>query len=222
MAEKIELHQIYFEDAQKVKLYDFAIPFFNESLTVFFENSVISKVVKQSNADKVGVCSHDLQRKLFIKARGKRTLEQNDLIGDYDVLGLIQMSKHHSMLQSAELWHPGFRKILEILAAKIGFQVPHEVKNPIYQNHFVAKTAIYKAYIDNCLDPAMELMTTDVELIGLCNQDSQYRVTTTGSKARFDRVKELLGLDYYPLHPFVCERLFSIWINDKKLNIQYL
>jgi len=47
-----EFYQIYYHDSQIEKLYPFAIPYFNETLTIFFENSVIKDVVMSTESPK--------------------------------------------------------------------------------------------------------------------------------------------------------------------------
>ena len=42
-------------------------------------------------------------------------------------------------------------------------------------------------------------------------EDSGYKALTS------ERLKQVTGLDYYPMHTFILERLLSVWIDNKEL-----
>jgi hypothetical protein len=220
VAGEIALYQIYYKEFQKEKLYPFATPYFNDKLTPFFENSVISKLVKETTAEKIGVCSWRLREKQRNNIPPARVLSEEVLNTDYDILSLTKNSSKHMMLEAAEVWHPGFIEILHRIGHAIGQVIPKKISFPIYQNHFVAKTSIYRQYVEEFLDPAMQAMTEDVELMGLCWQDSRY--SKLKDEPLSDHAKKLLGVNYYPMHPFLCERFFSCWIENKGFNVVYI
>ena len=216
MASEISFIQIYFHVKHLSTLYPFATPYFNDKLTPYFENSVIKEVVPQSKSEKIGVCSWALRHKMKLALR-PLTLEV--LNENFDVLSLSRNSKHHKMLSAAEAWHPGFTETLTKIMVKIGWGKPVHPKYPVYQNAFVAKTELYKRYVNEFLVPAMEVMESD-ELKPLCWQDSNY--SKLKREPLSDKAKKDLGVSYYPMHPFLCERFFSQWLEKQSLNIQYL
>jgi hypothetical protein len=59
-----ELVQIYYEEEQKTKCFPFATLHYNPTLTIFFENEPISKLVLSTKADKIGVTSWKLQEQI--------------------------------------------------------------------------------------------------------------------------------------------------------------
>jgi hypothetical protein len=213
MAEKIEFYQIYFKPTHLPALFPFAIPYYNATLTPFFENSVIKTLIQSSSAEKIGVCSWALKHKMKMCLR---PLTESVLHEDYDVLSFSRMSKHHKMLPSAEAWHPGFTALLTKIMSQVGYKVVQVPKYPIYQNAFVARTEIYREYVKDFLVPAMEVMSTDAE----CWKDSGY--TKLKREPLSDNAKVDLGVGYYPMHTFLCERFFSQWLETKKLNVKYL
>jgi hypothetical protein len=217
MAERVDFYQVFYKDGQEKTMFPFAIPYFNPELTPFFENSVIETLVSESDADKIGVCSWALKSKARLILR---PLTESVLQEDFDVLSLSRNSKHHKMLISAEVWHPGFVSLLTKIMNRIGFKTPINPKYPIYQNAFIARSAIYKRYVSEFLSPAMEVMMTDEEIRGLCWQDSNY--TKLKREPLTEDAKKYLGVSYYPMHPFLCERFFSQWLEKQNLNIQYL
>jgi hypothetical protein len=132
----------------------FTVPYYNEDLTIFFENEPIRKLVSECKDEKVGVLSWKLADKMR-KHQIQAMIEK--INSDYNVLSLTKNSLRHQMLASANLWHPQFGKTIKLLWSKLGLEMPPEAKYPVYQNAFLAKTSIYKDYVDNFLSPAMEL-----------------------------------------------------------------
>jgi hypothetical protein len=215
-----ELYQIYYDQKQKEKLLPFSIPYFNEGLSIFFENKIISDIVTASTADKVGVCSWKLKEKLRSRVGLRVPLSLEVLNSDYEVLSLTKNSKKHTMLAHLYHWHPSSKRALELLWSKLGFKLCGEVKNPIYQNHYVAKREIYQDYVTNFLNPAMEVIKTDEELNKLMMSESNYGKLNREADIR--SVKAKLGLNYYPLAPFILERCPSCFFQLKDYKISYL
>lgn len=221
---KPTLFQIYFNESQLSNLFPFAKPFFNSQLTVFFENSVIRTIVLRSEAPKIGVCSWALRQKINNGIPMRQEFTEEVINWDYDVLSFTRKMPDHFMLTKMDNWHPGSREILNMIFERIGqktFTDRREPKVPIYQNAFMATSEIYKAYVTECLIPAMTVMEEDEEVRKRCYEDSQYYKLKTDPEYP-KLIKSQLGMDYVPLHTFLCERMFSCWINDKKLNIKYL
>jgi len=124
------------------------------------------------------------------------------------------------MLAHLYHWHPSSKQAIELLWSKLGFKLCGEVKNPIYQNHFVAKREIYQDYVTDFLNPAMELIKTDEELNKLMMSESNYGKLNREADLR--SVKAKLGLDHYPLAPFILERCPSCYFDMKGVQISYL
>jgi hypothetical protein len=147
-------------------------------------------------------------------------LTEKDINGDYQVLSLTRNSKKHQMLAHLYHWHPKSREAMTLLWSKLGYKLPGEAKNPIYQNAFLAKTEIYRDYVDNFLSPAMKLITEDQELNLLMISPSGYGKLSR--EADLKSVKEKLGLMDYPLAPFILERCASLFFQMKGYQITYL
>ena len=124
------------------------------------------------------------------------------------------------MLAHLYHWHPKSKQAMELLWSKLGFKLCGEVKNPIYQNHYVAKREIYQDYVSNFLNPAMELIKTDEELNKLMMSESNYGKLNREADIR--SVKAKLGINYYPLAPFILERCPSCYFQMKNINVTYL
>jgi hypothetical protein len=215
-----ELYQLFYKDEQKEKLLPCAIPYKTEGLTIFFENDWISKLVSESNAEKVGVTSWKLRDKMRARVGLRVPLSLEVLNSDYEVLSLTKNSKKHTMLAHLYHWHPSSKQAMELLWQKLGFKLCGEVKNPIYQNHYVAKREIYSDYVTNFLNPAMELIKTDEELNKLMMSESNYGKLNREADIR--SVKAKLGINWYPLCPFILERCPSAYFDLKGYKITYL
>lgn len=222
MSEKIDFVQIYFKDEQLKELFPFADAYLNEGLTPFFENTIISEVVNGSKGDKIAVCSWALRQKMNMRIPPRRELTEEVLQEDFDVMSFTKNSHDHDMLGALEAWHPGSKELLRKIWTKLGHPLLKKPKYPIYQNAFCARAEVYKAYVQEFLDPAMDIMATDEEIRNLCFQNSGYNRTVDNRPVDFTRTKKYLGLTYYPMHPFILERCFSIWIDDKNLKVVYL
>jgi hypothetical protein len=222
MAVKIDFRQIYFDESQKEELFPFAKPFFNRNLTPYFENTVISDLVKQSEAEKISVCSWALKRKLELRVPPRTELTEEVLYSDYDILSFNKSSKTHDMMIALEVWHPGSKVILSEICKEIGFPMPEKIKWPIYQNAFIARADVYKDYVVNFLDPAMEAMEETQRIRNMLFVDSHYKYTILNQPVDYKNIKEKLGLPFVPMHPFILERCFSIYLQKKNLNVVYL
>lgn len=216
MAHGMSLYQIWYDEKHKKHLYPFSIPVFNEGLTIFFENKVISEVVNSSNDDKIAVASW----KLNLKSRRIHPITQEALNSDYKVLSFTRNSGRHTMMAMAKQWHQDFIPAIDMLWNKLGMKRPGEAKHPIYQNHYSATSEIYKDYVTNFLDPAMKLIIEDAELNEIMKRPSGYGRLSRDADMR--SVKEKLGMDDYPLCPFVLERCPSLWFDMKRINVTYL
>lgn len=222
MAQQIDLTQIYYEHYQQTELFTFAKRYYNENLTPFFENEPITQIVLKSNADKISVCSWALRQKMTMRIPPKRELTEEVLQEDFDVMSFSKNTPGHDMLGALEVWHNGATAILQRIWSELGLEMPKKPKHPIYQNHFCATKEVYKEYVLDFLIPAMYIMEFDAEIKKLCWQNSNYNVTTLNKPVDFDRIEKFLGVRYIPLHPFILERCFSLWIDSRNLKVTYL
>jgi hypothetical protein len=210
------LWQIYYDDKHLKEIYPFSVPVYNEGLTIFFENDLIKKLVPTSETEYTSVCSW----KLAQKSRRIHPITPEALGSDYEVLSFTRNGRDHKMISMATNWHPEFLPAIKMLWEKLGLKMPGEARNPIYQNHFSAKTSIYKRYVSEFLSPAMELIENDEELREKMLKPSNYG--RLSRDADLKSVKNKLGLTDYPLAPFVLERCYSLWLDLHRIPVKYL
>jgi len=217
MARTVDFYQVYFEDDQFSELYNFAVPYFNENLTVYFENSIIAELVPQCKADLIGVASWRLAKKRGDRIQVRKPLTLESITeNEYDIAILTPRSNSHQPLAMAAYWHG--RAWTEGVAAlkpwfkEKGIRIKGELSKTVYENHFIATREIYQEYVKDILIPCMGFMDGKEVFM----QDSGYKKKLAHEKAA---LKEKLGIDYWPIAPFILERLFSIWIEGKPFKI---
>lgn len=214
MAGTLDFIQIYFKDEQKEEIYDFATPYLNTVLTPYFENSVIREVVPNCNADLISVCSWRLKKKRgdMFRLLDKTLTKEKILNAEFDVAILTPRSPTHNVMGMASHWH-GKAWDDAINDLRTFIKVPNVVKHAVYENHFIAKKSIYLDYVNDCLIPVMDYMgSRDVYFA-----DSGY--CTRKSAEDVELYRKATGRKDWPIAPFVLERLFSIWINDKGFKV---
>jgi hypothetical protein len=210
----LDFIQIHYKDEQKEEMYDFATPYFNKVLTPYFENSVIAELVPHCKSDYVGVCSWRLKKKRgdMFRLLDKTLTKEKILNADFDVAILTPRSPSHNVMGMASHWH-GKAWDDAIKDLRTFIKIPNVVKHAVYENHFIARRDIYQAYVTDMLNPVIDFMSTrDAYFV-----DSGYR--TRKSQADVEAYTKLTGRKDYPIAPFVLERLFSIWINDKNFKV---
>lgn len=223
-----ELTQIIYDGNGKsaqeraAECYTFAILYNNENLTLFFEDEVIKDVVQASKADRISVCSWKLRQKMRLQVSKPRELTQEILESPYDVLSFTNNTKAHNFFAFGDAHHKGFLETFKKILAVAGITLPYKVKNPIYNNHFAARADIYKDYVQTYLIPCMEVIKNDPEVNQLAMVDSNYSQLAKTSAATSEYLKEKIGVGFYPLVPFLLERLFSVYCQNRNINVTYL
>lgn len=213
MDKKIDLFQVCYKEEQREKCYPFAKVFFNDADPgLFFENSIIAQLVPFSDADIIGVASWRLADK---RADGPVPIILKNKIGlsedvirntDFDVAVLTPRS-HKDVRNKLLVWHNCHNALKEFDRF---FRIPETVSNVIYENHFLARAEIYKAYVSDCLLPAISFM----EGKEVFASDSGY----AGKLKKGREVEEYrakTGRADWPIAPFILERLFCSWIEGK-------
>jgi hypothetical protein len=219
----LTVYQIYFDDGH-VPLLDY-IPYRNERCTVYFENTVIKRLVDSGaheGSDYFGVVSHKLREKIeYTRApqrrwteagnRSERSFTPEDFRAELqrqspDAMS-FQQHPPHDPIALANWCHANFTHYFQRIMTLIGYAwTPTVFANIFYFNYFVARADVYKRYVDEMLSPAMSVMDGMPELMqnaGYANLPESLRVQ--------------LGIPYYPYHSFLCERFFSYFAHLHRL-----
>lgn len=202
--------------------YPFATLYDNENLTIFFEDEVIKNVVLAATSERISVCSWKLKEKMRLQVKRPRELTTEMLESSYDVLSFTNNSKQHNFYAFGDAHHKDFYNKFLKITQTAGIKLPSKVKNPIYNNHFSATREIYQDYVRSYLIPCMEVIKNDPEVNKLAMVDSNYSQLAKSSAATSEYLREKIGVGYYPLCPFLLERLFSVYCTNRNIKVDYL
>ena len=218
--------QVYFDENSKKN----CSPEWNhydnsKKLTEHFENSVIVDLIEckeHEKADYFGVFSHDILKDLPFRENGLPFTPQNleKVIGenlDIDVFAFQKRRQNKNIVKQAEHYHPGFLKMVKNILIKTGFlsDVPERIDKIILFNYFVAKGAVYERYVNELLRPAMKILEGMPEAY----LNAGYKKLNTATIGRFT---EAFGKPHYPYHPFILERLPSLFMQKYNYNFKHI
>jgi hypothetical protein len=208
------IYQIFYDAASALQLDPLYTPYRNARPSRFFEASVISALLAdgaQRRADFVGVLSWKFAAKIPLRSTEILARMQRDHFAA-DVYTFFGRVGRGPVWRLAEHKHPGILAAAEAVLHRIGLNVDVAALDApiVYQNHFLARPAVYERFWVELLRPALRAMEdgSDARLQDLLQRDAQYhdpRLSETHLLAIF-------GTPYFSLHPFVCERLFSTWL----------
>jgi hypothetical protein len=225
-ANSVNVWQVYFDEVSKANCYPEYNHYDNsERLTELFENEVIISLVQMGEhlkAKYFGVWSHDIKDEFIFKENGQRFspeyLEELLKISDYPVIGFQKRRKNPNIIIQAEHYHPGFVAIMQKVLNITGYlpKIPDRVNNILLFNHFLMRGELYERYVNELLIPAVNALKEIPEAFN----DAKYsRKRAPETEARFIKA---FGKPYYPFHPFILERLPSLFLQKNKLTVKHL
>jgi hypothetical protein len=193
--------QIYYDDASLKNCYlnQHVTPLFNPAPTKYFENSVILDSLKEiPHYYYFGVWSHKHKSKVHGKPFNFTEFEKRFI--NTDVFAFQRLLTNGRIFSGQQEKDYGilFNNLMETL--KLKYRFPIKPKFVVMQNHFICKSKILTEYISKVLAPAIEFMDVHNE---------------------YDRKVSYTGPVEYTFKPFICEKLFSAFINDKNLKCEH-
>ena len=228
MRSLVKIYQIYYRDDQQDDLE--YIPFYNYPTTVFFESMVMCRLIEDGchlDGRYFGVVGPNFRKKIrqskswgptiANKSRTTFTPAEFERLVDHYNPDLAGMCTHmaHAVFPIAERFHKGISVATIKILEKINYKTYWDGKSdkPVYFNYFVARRDVYERYVKELLRPAIDVMTNDKEIKKMVEIDSGYKKKMT------PELKAQIGYDYYPLHPFICERLINLFIIKNNLKL---
>lgn len=114
----------------------------------------------------------------------------------------------HPVYRNFGRCHRGLVEATSSLLSRLGisFDLRKTFPSPIYFYYFVCRSKILESYVRDLLSPLIELATHDRELRALCFKDSGY------FRAIPESLRDRFAISYYPLHPFIGERLINVYV----------
>jgi hypothetical protein len=199
----IDIYGICFKDSQSTeyKRIDNKVSTIAEKSYLFEYNIILNTPIVN---DYTGFFSWKFRAKTGMNKRILFNLLKEKNYTYFEVINLCEpLPKPY--LEFTEHNHKGFMDLFTSICSDLGLKV-NEPKHTIYSNFFIAKKEVFIEY-QNLLKKAVELLETKYKKGAWT--DSGYNALTT------ERLKEVTGLDYYPMHTFILERLLSVWIDNK-------
>lgn len=212
------IYQIWYDDQTRKMCSDYFTPFHNPELTPFFENQVIYDLCSQGRhleSEWFGV----LSPVFFSKAwRGgvrptymrERMSAETDLVSFHYSRNpniILQGHSHHAKSKG------NFKDIVQrvLRMSGIDWDVHNPLRFPVLMNYVVARDWVWDRYFNEMLEPCMDVMRDATgELKELIWQDAEYGKGRTQTMRR--HLQATLGVPYYPMHTFILERLWSVWL----------
>ncbi len=201
----IDIHGICFKDTQNTEYHriDNKVSTIAEKSYLFEYNVILNTPIV---SDYTGFFSWKFRAKTGMNKRVLFNLLLEKEYTQYDVINICEpLPKPY--LEFSESNHKGFIDLFTSICTDLGLKVS-EPKHTIYSNFFIAKKDVFIEY-QNLLRQAVELLETKYKEEAW--EDSGYKALTS------ERLKQVTGLDYYPMHTFILERLLSVWIDNKGL-----
>lgn len=201
---------------------------------LFFESRVMEKAVQQGlhkGASHFGLLSPNYLQKIqhskywgedvrntsqHVVTSKESILEFIEENRQFDIIGLTSHPAHLAC-RFAEVYHPNFCRIMQLVLDAIGYDVDIMEKNEriIYFNYFVAKSDILEQFVSELLSP----------FIAACYEDETLRrlVFTKNSNYAKDfpiNLAKMYNINFYPYAAFLAERLMILFLH-KNQNITF-
>lgn len=204
------IYQIYYNEETKKRNWPMFAQYDNsQSLTPFFENTVIYDLL-QAGKHQYGPYFGVLSPAFAEKARGKMTLNPENLgkkLAENPVfLGFNAAHKSINPIESGRHFHgPAFWSIFQELFGA-DFRWPLRYQHVIFSNYVIAKPEIWERYRLFYVPLYEKMRDAEGELKNLLWMNSRY------NKRLPQSAREQIGADYYPMHTFICERFWTIFL----------
>jgi hypothetical protein len=184
--------------------------------TVFLETNFWNEYDGSSDTEWVGTISYHADDKTS-DPLGK--LEKT--IGeDIDVVGLYNPQPWLSIAHHAVRFHPGLLQLLEIFLYKAGetrediAKLSSKELKPFYANFWVARQEWARSYSDWLRRVLPVANEAEVQKLLWLNSGYGY----FSEKSKKDGMR-IFGCPYYPMHPFLGERLPAYYFHTRKARV---
>lgn len=218
----------YDKARENFKLYEWARPVFIP--TTFYLESVayfltLPRLYKEwEHADYVGTIAHSAITKLA-SIPAILTILRHATEKQTDVAAF--MYRGDPLVDTAEKWHPGFRKLWLETLKHLGY-AEDKILSPeipsFYANYWAATPLMMCKYIDFFYHFKIALETLKTVRDDVLEDASYSSRGTEIAKIPATKCMEIWGVPWYPFHPFLCERLpcFFYWALGTKIMCGYL
>lgn len=142
---------------------------------------------------------------------------------DVDVLAFFIHSPHESMAEYSNRAHPGLIEAMEYILLSVGetkkdvqsMRADPSVFKPFYANYLVARPSLMRTYVA-WLSRVVLFLNIDPRAQKMAWVDSRYDPAIIGGR---HCSQDVFNLPYYPMHPFIGERLAPYFFHTRKAKI---
>lgn len=208
---KLNLYSITYDSGQQAeyKAYDNShIKTIEQGSYLFEYNPMRELVPTFTDRDYYGIFSWKFRLKTGLSSLSLPYFLNKKEFYKYDIITMCYPLPL-PYLEFTEQQHKGFMDLFTKVCNRLNIEVK-EPTHIVYANQFIAKGKIYKDFL-KVVNEAIELL--EMDFIEYAFLDSGYNGLPK------EILKEKTGLDYYTMHTFILERLFSVWIEDKNYKI---
>jgi hypothetical protein len=193
--------QIYYDDDSLKNCYinQHVSLLYNPVPTKYYENSVILDSIEViPKYDYFGVWSH--KHRLKVHGKGFNFPEFEKRLENVDVFAFQRFLRNGRIFSGPQEREYGrlFNQLMEHL--KMKYRFPVRLKFVVMQNHFICKSEILVKYISKVLGPSIRFMD---------------------SRAEYDQKVSYAGPGEYTYKPFICEKLFSAFLNENSFKCEH-
>jgi hypothetical protein len=213
----LKIWQLYYKGEHLDKLFPICEHIYNPKPDKYLENSMmvslVDEIKQQDFEGYCGVLSWKFKEKIN-KEVTQQTFECNsDVITFQKDMGV----KRHDPIQFANNYHgKGFEEVFKKITPT-DWLYPKKIKTIVYFNYFLCKEYVLIDYVDNVLAPAIDKLENDKSIQSIINQPQPYK------KGRLpENLQAEWGINYYPMHVFLLERLFMYFLENRNYSVTSL
>jgi hypothetical protein len=211
-----KIYNIIYQDNQKERcefdIYKNTVSTLEDKSYLFEYNPILDIMSKDKEAEYVGIFSWKFIDKTgFFKKKLDYLMEENPNYDVYTICPPYADIVSAGYYKFTENYHPGFMDLFKKLCNDLNLD-SREPKNIICSNFLIVKWDLYKEFIEKIIKPAIELLETKyVEQVW---KDAKYCGPERAGLTP-DKLREFTGLEYYPFHTFILERLWSAYLQSR-------
>ena len=189
-------------------------------LETYFYTNVLESLMDVANhtTNWVASISYKADEKTFRSSIDKMLIDQTLVHDGYDVLGFwAPISLGDSVKEHSQWFHPGLMELMNYALLSVGetqenvtrMGDPSSIFKAFYGTYFVCRPVLMRQYI-SWLTRVVIFINTDAKAQKMLWANSHYFGPSS---------EKIYGLQYYPLHPFVGERLSIFFSNTRGAKI---
>jgi len=231
-----KVFQIYYDRNQKSNIQPGYIPYKNTKTSINFESGIIVDLLNSkkiiSSTDWVGVFSWKMNQKIQGKPISYTNIQYH--VNKYQDSDIISVKPDRYWYAPIRTPHKAnqtnvdglaFNQLIQALIRmhdmnifedEIDIDLLLKPQYHIYCNYFIARLDVYVDFVKTYLEPVINFLSNDGIFKGVSESRSGYPYEPP------EHFTKKTGFDYYPLRPFMLERLINVYRINKGLKTAFV